>query len=71
MPQWELFDVLADPGQTMNIAASHPEVVRELAQAYDRWWVSVQGYLVNEDAVGPDENPFKTLYRKQFGTTQP
>lgn len=71
MPQWELFDVLADPGQTMNIATSHPDVVRELGQAYDRWWHSVQGYLVNEDAVGPDENPFKTLYRKQFGANQP
>jgi arylsulfatase A-like enzyme len=66
-PKWELFDVLADPGQTMNIAESHPEVVLELGQAYDRWWSSVQGYLVNEDAVGPAENPFQTLYRKQFG----
>jgi len=71
IPHWELFDVLEDPGQKTNIASSYPDVVRELGQAYDRWWSSVQAYLVNEDAVGPDENPFKTLYRKQFGITQP
>lgn len=70
-PQWELFDVLDDPGQTKNIAASHPEVVRDLGQAYDQWWSSVQGQLVNEDAIGPAENPFKTMYQKQFGDQQP
>jgi arylsulfatase len=66
-PQWELYDVKADPGEKNDVAARHPEVVRELSAAFDRWWDSVQPALVNEDAVGPNENPFKELYWKQFG----
>jgi hypothetical protein len=66
-PKWELYDVKADPGEKKDLASERPEVVKELSAAYDRWWDSVQPSLVNEDAVGPKENPFKTLYRKQFG----
>lgn len=65
--QWQLFDVKVDPGEKTDVAAQHPEVVRELEAAYDRWWTSVQPQLVNEDAVGPRVNPFKELYWKQFG----
>ena len=64
---WQLFDMAADPGQKTDVAAAHPGVVRELEAAYDRWWESVQPLLVNEKAVGPAENPFKVLYRRQFG----
>jgi arylsulfatase len=64
---WELYDVLADPGQKQNILADHPDVVRELETYYDRWWESILPCLVNEDAVGPPINPFKELYWKQFG----
>jgi arylsulfatase len=64
---WQLFDVKADPGEKTNVAAEHPEVVKELEAAYDRWWDSVQPQLVNENAVGPSVNPFKALYWKQFG----
>jgi arylsulfatase len=59
--------VRRDRGETNDIAASRPEVVNELSAHYDRWWESVQPSLVNEDAVGPKENPFKALYREQLG----
>jgi arylsulfatase len=65
--QWELFDVKADPGEKTDVAAQHPEVVKELDAAYDKWWDSVQSQLVNETAVGPKINPFKAQYWKQFG----
>ena len=65
--QWQLFDVKADPGEKNNVAAEHPEVVKELDAAYDKWWDSIQPQLVNENAVGPKMNPFKELYWKQFG----
>lgn len=64
---WQLFDVKDDPGEQNDIAAKHPEVVKELEAAYDQWWASVQPDLVNENAVGPKVNPFKELYWKQFG----
>jgi arylsulfatase len=66
-PKWELFDVKADPGEKTDLAAHHPDMVRTLSTDFDRWWDSVQPLLVNENAVGPEENPFKVLFRKQFG----
>jgi arylsulfatase len=65
--RWQLFDVRADPGEKVDVAAGHPGVVRELEAAYDRWWDSVQPDLVNEDAVGPRVNPFRELFERQFG----
>ncbi len=65
--KWELFDVLADYGEKTDVAEKHPDVVKKLNAEYDTWWASLPPYLVNEDAVGPKENPFKELYWKQFG----
>jgi arylsulfatase len=65
--QWQLFDVKTDPGETTNVIATHPDVVKELDAAYDDWWQLLPAHLVNEDAVGPKVNPFKELYWKQFG----
>ena len=67
---WQLFDVQADPGEHRDVAAEHPDVIRELDAAYDRWWDSVQPQLVNEDAIPPQENSFATLFRKQFGASK-
>lgn len=39
----ELYDITADPGQSRNIAAMHPAVVRTLNTAYDGWWTSLSG----------------------------
>ncbi len=65
--KWQLFDVKADPGEKTDVADKHPDVVRELDAAYDKWWETVLPGMVNEDAVGPKVNPFKELYEKQFG----
>ena len=66
---WELFDLEFDPGQTQNVADHKPEVVKRLSADYDRWWVDVQPFLVNEDAytTAPKVNPFKEEYCKQVG----
>ncbi len=63
----ELFDLAADPGETRNVLAEHPDVVAELRAAYDRWWSDIQAGLVNEDVLGPPINPFKAAYWAQFG----
>jgi arylsulfatase len=63
----ELYDLKADPGETKNVIAEHPEVIAKLRAAYDQWWRDVQPLLVNENAVGPKINPMKELYWKQFG----
>lgn len=34
-PEWELYDVTTDPAETHDVAAEHPDVVAELACAWD------------------------------------
>jgi arylsulfatase len=64
---WELYDLAADPGESRNVAAAHPDVVARLAAAQAAWWQSVQADLVNEDVDGPAENPFQAAFREQCG----
>ena len=66
---WELYDVAVDPGETRNVATVHPDVVARLAGAYDDWWGGIQGDLVNEQATGPAENPFRVAFRTQREST--
>jgi arylsulfatase A-like enzyme len=35
--QWELYDLSRDAGETRNVAALHPEVVRHMDSAYRAW----------------------------------
>lgn len=64
---WELYDVVADPGEKTNVAAQHAEVIAKLGADYDAWWQSILPALVNEQAIGPKLNPFKDEYWRQFG----
>jgi arylsulfatase len=64
---WELFDLKADPGEQKNVFVEHPAVVIELRSELDKFWDQTTPLLVNEDAVGPAQNPFKVLYWQQFG----
>lgn len=34
----ELFDIVADPGQTKNVIADHPDVADQLHAAMEAWW---------------------------------
>jgi hypothetical protein len=55
-----LFDIDADPGQSIDVAARHPEVVRRLLRAYDAWWTDVSRCFdeYNYIILGDDaENP--------------
>jgi arylsulfatase A-like enzyme len=40
-PRYLLYDVAADPGETKNIAAEHPEVVEKMKQQYEEWFDDV------------------------------
>ena len=37
----ELYDMHADPGQTIDVAAKHADVVARLRAAYEEWWTKV------------------------------
>jgi arylsulfatase len=64
---WELFDILNDPGEKRDVRSEHPSVAAELKAIYDRWWHDVQPALVNEDVPIPKYNAFHELYWSQFG----
>lgn len=69
-PAWQLFDVVADPGQATDVAAAHPAVVASLSAAFETWWTSVRPQMVNEDAKGPAENPWHVAFRAQQGAAK-
>jgi arylsulfatase A-like enzyme len=56
----ELYEILADPGQTKNVVARHPDLVRSLKEQYDVWWKQASA-LANQYVriiLGSDrENP--------------
>ena len=68
---WELYDLVADPGERRDVAGNHRDIVERLVAEYDQWWERVQPDLVNEEVVGPAENPFKTASRRQVEETPP
>lgn len=56
----ELYDISADPGQKNDVSREHAEVVRELRDAYEKWWldVSVRFDAYCDIVIGSDkENP--------------
>ena len=68
-PNWQLFDLVSDYGQKNDISAQHPEVVKELAAAFDKWWNECLPFMVNEKTIGPKLNPFAVRYWEQYGGT--
>jgi arylsulfatase A-like enzyme len=56
---FELYDLRTDPGELVNIAAQHPEVVAELSQALRTWYEEgpsavVPGEELDLDALPPE-----------------
>jgi arylsulfatase A-like enzyme len=64
--RWALYDLQADPGEKTDVAVQHPEVVKELDAAYDKWWAEVLPLLVNETAPQPAVNPYHEQYWRQY-----
>ncbi|NML36771.1 arylsulfatase [Chitinophaga sp. G-6-1-13] len=49
--QWELYDIDRDRGETTDLAAQQPEVVKELSAAYDVW--AKNNNVVDYDKIKP------------------
>jgi arylsulfatase len=69
--RWALYDLQTDPGEKTDVATAHPDIVKRLDAAYDKWWVGVQPYLVNENAPQPAVNPYHEQYWKQYNGPGP
>jgi len=51
---WELFDLAADPGELNDLAASHPEKVKEMIALWD-------DYARNNNVILPNRTVFESL----------
>jgi arylsulfatase len=65
----ELFDMEQDPSQTTNVIDQHPQVVKEMREAYDRWWKETRPLMVNEDAEQSNTRPFHVWFAAQQKST--
>ena len=51
---WELFDLAADPAERNDVAAKHPDKVKELVALWD-------DYVRRNNVILPSRSPFETL----------
>jgi arylsulfatase A len=68
----QLFDMDADPGQSIDVAAEHPEVAARLHAAYEAWWADVSKGLKGMPPplpVGYEQMPVVTLLAPEAGMT--
>ena len=70
-PKWMLFDMPLDPYEQHDVAAQHPEIVRDLQQQYDRWFADVSAtrpdnYTPPRIIVGTDHESITVLTRQDW-----
>ena len=41
-PTWRLYDIVADPAETTNLADKHPDILQTMAGRYDAWLAQMQ-----------------------------
>ena len=62
----ELYDIVNDPYEKVNVADRHPEVVADIRKVYDKWWAETKPFLVNEDRPYTETHPQWDRYEKQL-----
>ena len=65
----ELYDLVEDPGEQMDLSEERPEVVERLKAAYDAWFDDVfasRGFDAVRFAIGSDQQPHVTLTRQDW-----
>lgn len=60
-----LYDMEADPGQTTNVIADHPDIAAAMKAAYDQYWKEARPLMVNEDAPMSPTKPYHEWYLEQ------
>jgi arylsulfatase A-like enzyme len=60
-----LYDMQADPAQTKNVIAEHPEVAAEMRAAYEQYWKEARPLMVNETAPMSSTRPYHEWFNQQ------
>ncbi len=66
---FELYDLAADPSETNNLAAEHPEIVASLRADYDAWLADVigdQDFAIPPIIIGTPHEDVTVLTRQDF-----
>ena len=61
----ELYDMEADPGQTKNIIADHPDITAQMKAAFNQYWTEAIPLMVNEKAEMSPTRPYHEWFREQ------
>lgn len=72
--KWQLYDLVTDPGEMKDLAATEVETVEELARAYDGWWKDVSREIPTERfpiPVGYAEEPVVEMSAAQTTLVAP
>lgn len=68
---FELYDLEKDPGETRNLADTHPDIVERLRSRYDQWLADVsstRGYADLPSGIGSlQENPVLLTHQDRLG----
>ncbi len=61
--RYELYDLHKDPAQCRNVADQHPEILKELQNAYEHWWELCSEQIEDDIpiSVGSEAQPETTL----------
>ena len=61
-----LYDMKKDPSQKTDVASEHPEVVKAMRAAYEKFWAETRPLMVNEDVPMSPTRPYHVLHAKQL-----
>jgi arylsulfatase len=61
-----LYDMKKDPFQKTDIASEHPEAVKSMRAAYEKFWKETRPLMVNEKAPMSPTRPYHVLHAKQL-----
>ena len=65
----QLYDIEADPSQTKNVIADHPEVADKMRAAYEQYWKEARPLMVNESAEMSPTKPYHEWFKEQKEST--
>lgn len=61
----ELYDVDADIGETNNLAKQYPEVVKQMMNAFEKFWDEATPLMINEGRSTKVRKPYVEEFKKQ------
>ena len=62
----ELYNVISDPRERINVASENPEVISKFQQPYNEWWSNSIPLMINENRKRVKEQPLHSKYYKQL-----